>query len=114
MNEAATAAEIGVSLSTSRRSVEKLQSSLHLPEPLIEVIRWALHGESFERVGERSQIMRSKPHGHIQAVRAPMQRLGFESLIVSRRSAERDRVCAMAVARVLSPHTTLASRRSGY
>ena len=83
----------------------------HLPEPLIEVIRRALHGESFVPVGERLQIVRSKPHGHVQAVRAAMQRLGFESLIASHPSPERDRVCAMVVARVLSPHTKLATTR---
>jgi hypothetical protein len=40
-----------------------------------------------------------------------MQRLGFESLIASRSSPERDRVCAMVAARVLAPHTKLATTR---
>ena len=83
----------------------------HLPEPLIEVIRRALHGETFVAVGERLQILRSRPHGHVQAVRAAMQRLGLESLIASRPSPERDRVCAMVAARVLAPHTKLATTR---
>ena len=83
----------------------------HLPEPLIEVIRRALRGETFVSVGERLQIVRSKPHGHVQAVRVAMQRLGFESLIASRASPERDRVCAMVAARVLAPHTKLATTR---
>ena len=83
----------------------------HLPEPLIEVIRRALRGETFVSVGERLQVVRSKPHGHVQAVRAAMQRLGFESLIASRASADRDRVCAMVAARVLCPHTKLATTR---
>ena len=83
----------------------------HLPEPLIEVIRRALRGETFVSVGEQLQVVRSKPHGHVQAVRAAMQRLGFESLIASRASADRDRVCAMVAARVLCPHTKLATTR---
>ena len=83
----------------------------HLPEPLIEVIRRALHGETFVAVGERLQILRSRPHGHVQAVRAAMQRLGLESLIASRPSPERDRVCAMVASRVLAPHTKLATTR---
>jgi transposase len=83
----------------------------HLPEPLIEVIRRALRGETFVPVGERLQVVRSKPHGQVQAVRAAMQRLGFESLIASRASPERDRVCAMVAARVLAPHTKLATTR---
>lgn len=82
-----------------------------LPEPLIEVIRRALRGETFVSVGERLQVVCSKPHGHVQAVRAAMQRLGFESLIASRASPERDRVCAMVAARVLAPHTKLATTR---
>ncbi|MGH8142174.1 MAG: IS1634 family transposase, partial [Steroidobacteraceae bacterium] len=90
---------------------ETLGNLSHLPEPLIEVIRRALHGETFVPVGERLQIVRSKPHGHVQAVRAAMQRLGFESLIASRGSPERDRVCAMVAARVLAPHTKLATTR---
>jgi hypothetical protein len=83
----------------------------HLPEPLIEVIRRALRGEAFVPVGEHLQVVRSLPHGHVQAVRAAMDRLGFQSLIASRPSAERDRVCAMVAARVLAPHTKLATTR---
>ncbi len=90
---------------------ETLGNLSHLPEPLIEMIRRALHGETFVPIGERLQILRSKAHGHVQAVRAAMQRLGFESLIASRPSAERDRVCAMVAARVLAPHTKLATTR---
>jgi hypothetical protein len=83
----------------------------HLPESLIELIRRALHGESFAAVGEQLQIVRSRAHGQVQAVRAAMQRLGFASLIASRPSPERDRVCAMVAARVLAPHTKLATTR---
>ena len=90
---------------------ETLGNLSHLPEPLIEVICRALRGETFVSVAERLQIVRSKPHGHVQAVRVAMQRLGFESLIASRASPERDRVCAMVAARVLAPHTKLATTR---
>jgi hypothetical protein len=103
-------------LRRSYREGEKVKNQTvgnlsHLPEPLIEVIRRALRGETFVPVGERLQVLRSKPHGHVQAVRAAMQRLGFESLIASRSSPERDRVCAMVAARVLAPHTKLATTR---
>ena len=40
-----------------------------------------------------------------------MQRLGVASLIGTRPSRERDLVCAMVAARVLSPHTKLATTR---
>jgi hypothetical protein len=36
---------------------------------------------------------------------------GFESLIASRPSPERDAVCAMVAARMLAPHTKLATTR---
>ncbi len=90
---------------------ETLGNLSHLPEPLIEVIRRALRGETFVSVGERLQVVRSKPHGHVQAVRVAMQRLGFESLIASRASPERERVCALVAARVLAAHTKLATTR---
>ena len=103
-------------LRRSYREGEKVKNETvgnlsHLPEPLIEVIRRALHGETFVSVGERLQVVRSLPHGHVQAVRMTMQRLGFESLIASRESPERERVCAMVAARVLAPHTKLATTR---
>jgi hypothetical protein len=83
----------------------------HLPEPLIDVIRRALRGETFVSVSERLEVLRSRPHGHVQAVRLAMQRLGVESLIASRPSSERDRICALIAARVISPHTKLATTR---
>ena len=103
-------------LRRSYREGEKVRNETvgnlsHLPEPLIEVIRRALRGETFVSLGERLQVVRSLPHGHVQAVRTAMQRLGFESLIASRDSPERERVCAMVAARVLAPHTKLATTR---
>ena len=103
-------------LRRSYREGEKVKNETvgnlsHLPEPLIEVIRRALRGETFVPVGERLQVVRSLPHGHVQAVGMAMQRLGFEALIASRESPERQRVCAMVAARVLAPHTKLATTR---
>jgi len=83
----------------------------HLPESLIELIRRGLRGEAVAAVADSLQIVRSRAHGHVQAVRRAMQRLGFESLIASQGSPERDRVCAMVAARVLAPHTKLATTR---
>ena len=83
----------------------------HLPESLIDLIRRTLRGEAFVPVGERLEILGSRPHGHVQAVRTAMQRLGFPELIASRASPERDRVCALIAARVLAPHTKLATTR---
>ncbi len=40
-----------------------------------------------------------------------MRELGFAQLIGTRPSAERDVVCAMVAARILAPHTKLATTR---
>jgi hypothetical protein len=82
-----------------------------LSDEQIEALRAVLSGAAVRPVEEIFEVVRSRPHGHVQAVRVAMQRLGFESLIASRASAERDRVCAMVAARILAPHTKLATTR---
>jgi len=82
-----------------------------LSDEQIESIRAVLSGQSLRPVEQLWQTVRSRPHGAVQAVRVAMQKLGFESLIASRPGAERDVVCAMVAARILSPHTKLATTR---
>jgi transposase len=82
-----------------------------LSDEQIEAIRAVLSGQSVRPVQELWQTTRSRSHGAVQAVRVAMQKLGFESLIASRPSPERDVVCAMVAARVLAPHTKLATTR---
>src|SRR5450631_2241347 len=90
---------------------ETLGNLSHLPAPVIDLVRRALRGETFVPIAERLEVLGSRPHGHVQAVRLAMQRLGIESLIASRASPERDRICALIAARVLAPHTKLATTR---
>ncbi len=82
-----------------------------LSDAQIESIRAVLAGHDVRPVEQLWETVRSRPHGHVQAVRVAMQKLGFESLIASRASPQRDAVCAMVAARVLSPHTKLATTR---
>jgi transposase len=82
-----------------------------LSDEQIESIRAVLAGQSVRPVEALWQTTRSRAHGHVEAVRVAMQRLGFESLIAARPSAERDAVCAMVAARILAPHTKLATTR---
>ncbi len=82
-----------------------------LSDEQIDAIRAVLSGQSVRPIEELWQTTRSRSHGAVQAVRVAMQRLGFESLIASRPSPERDAVCAMVAARVLAPHTKLATTR---
>jgi len=82
-----------------------------LSDEQIEAIRAVLAGQSVRPVDQLWRTVRSQPHGAVQAVHVAMQKLGFESLIASRSSPERDAVCAMVAARILSPHTKLATTR---
>jgi hypothetical protein len=90
---------------------ETLGNLSHLPAPLIDLVRRALRGETFVPVAERLEILGSRPHGHVHAVRLAMQRLGIESLIGSRASPDREHVLALIAARVLAPNTKLATTR---
>lgn len=82
-----------------------------LSDEQIEAIRAVLSGHSMCPVEQLWQTTRSRSHGAVQAVQVAMQKLGFASLIASRPSPERDAVCAMVAARILSPHTKLATTR---
>jgi hypothetical protein len=90
---------------------ETLGNLSHLPEALIDIIRRSLQGETFVAVGDAFEITRSRAHGHVQAVAAAMQRLGFASLIASKPSRDRDLVLAMVAARIVEPATKLATTR---
>ena len=90
---------------------ETLGNLSHLPEPLIDIIRRSLQGESFVPLGQAFEITRSRPHGHVQAVALAMQRLGLASLIASEPCRERELVLAMVAARIVQPHTKLATTR---
>ena len=90
---------------------ETLGNLSHLPESLIDIIRRSLQGETFVPVGEAFEVVGSRGHGHVQAVARAMQRLDFASLIAAKPSRERDLVRAMVAARIVAPHTKLATTR---
>lgn len=90
---------------------ETLGNLSHLPDPLVEIIRRSLRGEAFVPVQERFEITASHAHGHVQAVRSAMQQLDFASVLASKSCRERDLVLAMVTARILAPHTKLATTR---
>jgi hypothetical protein len=82
-----------------------------LPMDQVEALRAVLRGEQLRPIGELFEITASAHHGHIQAVRTAMGRLGFDRLLAARPSRERDLVCAMVAARIVAPHTKLATTR---
>jgi hypothetical protein len=77
----------------------------------VDAIRRTLKGETLVPVAELFEIVRSRHHGHVQAVRAAITHLGFESLIASRPSRERHLILAMVMARILEPTSKLATTR---
>jgi len=90
---------------------ETLGNLSHLPEPLIEIIRRSLQGETFVALGEAFEVTASRAHGHVHAVALAMQRLGFASLLASKPSRERELVLAMVAARIVAPSPKLATTR---
>jgi len=91
-----------------KRTLANLSS---LPDEQIVAIRAVLRGEKLHPVDELFEVIESRSHGHVEAVRVAMQKLGFEALVSSRRCRERDLVCAMVAARIIAPHTKLATTR---
>ena len=82
-----------------------------LSDEQIDAMRAVLRGESLRPVGAVFEVSGSLPHGHVQAVSMAMHRLGFAPLLSARAQPERDLVCAMVAARILAPHTKLATTR---
>ena len=83
-----------------------------LSDEQIEAIRAVLAGVNLQPAPQWFEILKSLPHGHVQAVRLAMRRLGFESLLATRASAERDRVCAMENCREHGWQVACAYRRA--
>jgi transposase len=92
----------------SKRTLANLSS---LSAVQIDAIRAALRGEVWQPVAQCFEITASRGHGHVQAVATAMQRLGFASLLAAKPCRERELVLAMVAARILAPHTKLATTR---
>jgi len=90
---------------------ETLGNLSHLPDALVEIIRRSLQGETFVPVAQAFEVSCSRAHGHVQAVTMALQRLGFASVVATKPCRERDLVLAMVAARIVAPHTKLATTR---
>lgn len=91
---------------------ETLGNLSHLPAHVIDLVRQSLKGETFVPATERFEIVESKAHGHVQAVLKAMTQLGFQGLLASRPSKERDLVTAMVASRLFAPTSKLSTARS--
>jgi transposase len=90
---------------------ETIANLSHLPEATIDLIRRSLQGVQFIEAAEHFEIVRSLPHGNVQAVQTAMKALRFEELLGSRPCRERSLVAAMVAARILEPQSKLATTR---
>jgi transposase len=82
-----------------------------LSDEQIAAIRRVLRGEALCLAASVFEVLRSRPRGHVQAVGVAMRKLGVERLLAARASRERELVCAMIAARIVAPHTKLATTR---
>ena len=91
-----------------KRTLANLSS---LADDQIEAIRRVLRGEKLAAVGELFEVTASRIHGDTDAVLAAMKRLGMRELLSTRSSFEADVVMGMIAARLVAPHTKLATSR---
>ena len=91
---------------------ETLGNLSDLPRDLIALMKQRLaQNEPLSGVGEKISIVRSLPHGNVNAVLTMMRSIGMESLLASRPCRERDLVIAMIADRVISPGSKLSCSR---
>jgi len=91
-----------------KRTLANLSS---LSDEQLLAIRAVLRGEQLAPVDTLFEAIASRAHGQVQAVRVAMRRLAVASVLGTSPRRERDLVCAMVAARVLAPHTKLATTR---
>lgn len=82
-----------------------------LPEEIIARLRVVLRGADVVPVGDFMKIVRSLPHGHVEAVLGLIKKLGLPGLIDKTPSRNRDLVVGMIAARLLFPDSKLATTR---
>ena len=87
----------------TKRTLANLSS---LPIEQIEAIRRVLKGETLGPIGGGLECVSSRQHGHVEAVRTAMARLGFDKLIDAKASRSRDLVMAMVAGRIIAPEVS--------
>jgi hypothetical protein len=88
-----------------------LANLTHWPPEVVAPLQRTLQGERLVGLHDAFQIMRSLPHGHVEAVLGTIKGLGVDTLIAAKRCRERDLVLAMIAARLLHPCSKLATTR---
>ncbi len=91
-----------------KRTIANLSA---LSQQQIAAFRAILSGQKLTPVDTLLEIVNSRPHGHVDAVNVAMSRLKIPTLLSARPCRERDLVVAMIAARIIKPHTKLATTR---
>ncbi len=91
-----------------KRTLANLSS---LADEQIDAIRRVLRGEKLAAPTDLFEILSTRIHGDTDAVVRTMKRLGVRALIAPRPCREADVVMGMLAARIVAPHTKLATTR---
>ena len=95
-----------VGTKTVKRTLANLSA---LPPEAVAALRVILKGGRVVEATDQFAIEHSRPHGHVQAVRMAMRRLGMEGLVSSKPCPQRDAVLAMIAQRLVRPGSKLES-----
>ena len=87
---------------------ETLGNISYLPQHAIEDLQASLKGKTMVDAAARMQILRSLPHGHLDAINTMAHGLGFESLL-GPACRNRDLIMALLAARICNPTSKLAN-----
>jgi Transposase DDE domain len=82
------------------------------PAEQVASLKLVLKGTAVVPLDEAFAITRSLPHGHVAAALGVLRKIGLERILDRTSSRERDLVVAMIVARILEPHSKLATVRT--
>lgn len=82
-----------------------------LPPERIAAVRLALAGKAQVPAESLVEVLKSRPHGHVKAIRLAMDRLGMAGLLSSKPCRERDVILAVLAQRLVEPATKLRSVR---
>jgi transposase len=90
---------------------ETLGNLSDLPLTVIELLRRSLKGETFVPAAAIFRNVRSRPHGHVEAILTMIRRLELDTTIASQPSRQRNLVLALIAERLLFPCSKLATTR---
>jgi transposase len=92
--------------------VKKTLANLsHWPDDKVARLRALLRDEPLCAPEECFQILRSLPHGHVQALMTASAKLGLERLLDAKHSRQRSLVLGMILQRLIHPRSKLATSR---